>query len=348
MRVRERNNAWPSFVDLFSNLVIILIFLLIVFVFLWTATNVFNRKAAVSVDKIAELRMQTAEQTERIQELEENEQQARVLLLAARDELLALDERRTVLETEQARMTQDQMEVVAAYEMKLLGMQTDREGLERIIRGFRNEEMQMREQIERAAGMQVELERLNTALAAAEAGRREKEVEFAALSDRLNMALSDKIAELNLYQHQFFGEVRAALADFGGVDVSSDRFVISSDILFPLGEFRLSSAGRNQLRIIAGIIKGLDEKIPPHINWVIRVDGHTDRIPVIPGTQGFGNNLELSLLRARAVVRELERHGVQGRRLVPAGFGETHPLVEGRTPQELQKNRRIELRLTNQ
>lgn len=42
-RFRNQTNTWPAFVDLFSNLAIILIFLLIVFVFLWTTTSVFNK-----------------------------------------------------------------------------------------------------------------------------------------------------------------------------------------------------------------------------------------------------------------------------------------------------------------
>ena len=123
--------------------------------------------------------------------------------------------------------------------------------------------------------------------------------------------------------------------------------MLPSDILFPLGGFRLSADGREQIKIIADVINKLDEKIPPHIDWVIRVDGHTDRIPVSRHSRYFRNNLELSLLRAREVVKELERHGVAARRLAPAGFGDTHPIVEGKTAAELQKNRRIELRLTN-
>jgi chemotaxis protein MotB len=68
---------------------------------------------------------------------------------------------------------------------------------------------------------------------------------------------------------------------------------------------------------------------------------------VIPGTGRYKNNTELSLLRATAVTSELEKMGVQRRRLVPTGFGEMYPVNDGTNAAEMQKNRRIELRLTN-
>lgn len=357
MRVRERTNTWPSFVDLFSNLVIILIFLLIVFVFLWTTTNVFNKKTAITAEKVAELRKVAAEQTEQITTLKENEEQARSLLLLARDELLSLDENRATLEAdknalaaEKERMLQDQMEIVAAYEKKLYGLQSERESLEKSIQDLRAQNLDKQVLIERAAGLKLEMERINNALAVSEQARAAKEVEYAAMAERLNMALADKVSELNQlskYQSQFFGEVQSALTGVNGVDVSTDRFVISSDILFPSGGFHLSPEGKRQIGLVANIIKGLDGKIPSNVNWVIRVDGHTDRIPVNKNAKLYKNNLELSLLRAKEVVGELEKNGVMGRRLIPAGFGADYPLVEGKTAKDLQKNRRIELRLTN-
>ena len=77
------------------------------------------------------------------------------------------------------------------------------------------------------------------------------------------------------------------------------------------------------------------------------MDGHTDNNQVIPGTTGYKNNMELSLLRATAVANELANAGVSKRRLVPSGFGDMHPVELGNSPAALQKNRRIELQLTN-
>ncbi|MDR1071908.1 MAG: OmpA family protein [Rickettsiales bacterium] len=356
LRVREKTNSWPSFVDVFSNLVIILIFLLIVFVFLWTTTNVFNK--GNSGVKVAELRKVAAEQTEQITQLKESEEQAKELLLVARDKLLELDKNRENLESENSKLSKEQMEVVAAYEKKLYDLQSERERLSGIVGALSDEmgalktksETDSRELSEQAASLQRELENVNRALSSAEQQRSQKDAEYAALSERLNKALADKVSELNQlnkYQSQFFGAVRDALVGMGGVDVSSDRFVISSDILFPVGGFMISPEGKNQIRIIAGIIKNMETKIPANVNWVIRVDGHTDRLPVRKNAKLYKNNLDLSLLRAKEVSKELEKNGVGERRLVPAGFGADYPIVEGRTAKDLQKNRRIELRLTN-
>ena len=369
LRVRERINSWPSFVDLFSNLVIILIFLLIVFVFLWTTTNVFGGKGSVA--QIAQLKKVTAEQTQQITELKNNEQQANELLLAARDELLALDQQRTGLESqnsalsaekaswenEKTQMTQDQTEMVAAYERKLYELQNQKEQMNTLVNNLQTALGQARESsansaetVKRAAALQMEIERLNSALMASDQVRQQKDAEYTMLSERLNKALADKVAELNQasrYQSQFFRSMRDALADLGGVDVSSDRFTISSDILFPVGGFSLSPEGKRQIKIIAGVIKQMETKIPANVSWVIRVDGHTDRLAVNKNAKLYKNNLELSLLRARAVASELEKNGVSNRRLIPAGFGEKYPIVEGKTAKQLQKNRRIELRLTN-
>ncbi|MDR1826543.1 MAG: OmpA family protein [Rickettsiales bacterium] len=337
MKVREKINSWPSFVDLFSNLVVILIFLLIVFVFLWTTTSVFNKRSAISAERISELRKISAEQVEEIGRLRETEREARDLLIRARDELVALDGTRE-------KLTQEQLEMVAAYEKKLYNVQSDRDNLERSVKSLRAQEEAA---IARAAALQSEVERMDAALNAAEQHRQVSDAEFAALSDRLNKALADRVSELRKYQSQFIGEVRDAVGGMGGVDVSTDRFVISSDILFPVGGFGLSAEGKRQIHKISGVIKNLESKIPTNVGWVIRVDGHTDRLPVRKDAVHYKTNLELSILRAKEVVREFEKNGVPGRRLVPAGFGDTSPIVEGRTAKDLEKNRRIELRLTN-
>ena len=70
-------------------------------------------------------------------------------------------------------------------------------------------------------------------------------------------------------------------------------------------------------------------------------------LQVIPGTHGYKNNTELSLLRATAVANELSSAGVSPRRLIPSGFGDMHPVELGASADVLQKNRRIELQLTN-
>ena len=200
------------------------------------------------------------------------------------------------------------------------------------------------------AELTQQLEKLQAALDTAEAKSRNQEIQYVEMSTRLNKALADKIAELRnveQYQSAFYKAIKNALGDRTSLQPDGDRFIVSSDILFSSGAYNLTAEGKNQLRLIANVIKDMETKIPTDINWLIRVDGHTDSKPVITGTPGYKNNTQLSLLRATAVVDELANNGVSRRRLLPSGFGDTAPVALGTDPASLQKNRRIELQLTN-
>ena len=198
---------------------------------------------------------------------------------------------------------------------------------------------------------------LEAQLEAAEANAQQKEIEYTEMSNRLNKALAEKIAELNemiaelnsieQYQSEFYKQVKNALGERTTIKRDGDRFIVSSDIFFGSGSYKISDKGKSQLKLLAKVIRDFENKIPSDIDWIIRVDGHTDSKQVLAGTAGYSNNMQLSLLRATAVTDELVKNGVSKRRLVPSGFGELHPTVLGRDKESLQKNRRIELQLTN-
>ena len=137
------------------------------------------------------------------------------------------------------------------------------------------------------------------------------------------------------------------MGDRTSIQPDGDRFIVSSDILFPSGGYKIGPKGKEQLRLIANVIKDMENQIPTDINWIIRVDGHTDNRAVIAGTRAYKNNMQLSFLRATAVADELEKNGVSRRRLLPSGFGDTAPVALGDDAASLQQNRRIELQLTN-
>jgi chemotaxis protein MotB len=107
----------------------------------------------------------------------------------------------------------------------------------------------------------------------------------------------------------------------------------------------LRPEGRAELDKLAGALLDLDKQIPSEINWVLRVDGHTDVRP-LSGTTGFKTNWDLSAARAIAVVQYLISKGVPPQRLVAAGFGEFQPIDPGNTEEAYSRNRRIELKLT--
>jgi len=360
VRYREKTSAWPGFVDLFSNLVIILIFLLIVFVFLWTTTSVFNKNTGAK--KVAELEQTSQEQAEQIEQMTADKQEAEQLLIAARD---ALENQEVQIANQQIQ----QENLANAYEEQLAQLSANQAKLAEQIT-ILTQQLQSAIQEKRALSEQgaedrqdildqanTEISELNariseleSALKKAEANAKQKEVEYTEMSNRLNKALAEKVAELNSlgqYQSEFYKQVKNALGNRTTIKQDGDRFIVSSDILFPSGSYKISEDGKKQLKLLANVIKDFESKIPSDIDWIIRVDGHTDNKPVVRGTAGYNNNMQLSLLRATAVVNELVHDGVSKRRLVPSGFGEMHPAELGRDAKSLQKNRRIELQLTN-
>lgn len=356
IRFRDKTNAWPGFVDLFSNLVIILIFLLIVFVFLWTTTSVFNKNNGTV--KLAELEQQRQAQAEQIEQMTADRQEAEQLLLAARDALVS-----------QETMIENQENLANAYEDKVSELTAQQAELSRQITEL-NEKLRLAN-IEKEALVEqgttdrqdildqanLEINELNARIAEleetlnqAEIAAKQKEAEYTEMSNRLNTALAEKVAELNSlsqYQSAFYKQVKNALGDNNSIKTDGDRFIIQSDILFPSGSYKVSADGKSQLKILANIIKDLEKKIPDDIDWIIRIDGHTDSKPVIPGTTAYWNNMQLSLLRAASVADELIKNGVSKPRLIPTGFGEMYPIATGKDAKSLQKNRRIELKLTN-
>ncbi|HET8726970.1 MAG TPA: OmpA family protein, partial [Alphaproteobacteria bacterium] len=85
------------------------------------------------------------------------------------------------------------------------------------------------------------------------------------------------------------------------------------------------------------------EEFPPEVDWVLRVDGHTDRRPI--QTAAFPSNWELSTARAIEVVQFLIDQGVPPERLAAAGFADQQPLDPRDTEDAYRRNRRIELQL---
>jgi chemotaxis protein MotB len=140
--------------------------------------------------------------------------------------------------------------------------------------------------------------------------------------------------------------MREILGEREGVQVVGDRFVFPSEVLFEPGSATLGPEGRAQVARVAAVIREIAGNIPPEIDWILRVDGHTDRVPISPGAN-FADNWELSQARALSVVRYMiESEGLPADRLAATGFGEFQPVDPGDSPEALARNRRIELKFT--
>jgi len=158
------------------------------------------------------------------------------------------------------------------------------------------------------------------------------------------VALAQRVQDLSRYRSDFFGRLREILEGRADVRIVGDRFVFQSEVLFGAGEANISAAGQAELAKLAEAVKQLETEIPSDVNWVLRIDGHTDKRPI--NTPQFPSNWELSAARAISVAKYLIAQGVSAQHLVPAGFGEFSPIDPGDTDAAYARNRRIEFKLT--
>ncbi|MBO0736225.1 MAG: peptidoglycan -binding protein, partial [Alphaproteobacteria bacterium] len=194
------------------------------------------------------------------------------------------------------------------------------------------------------ASLREQLSKIAAALQVSEAKVKEQQGQIVDLGRRLNMALVNKVEELARYRSEFFGRLREIIGDRPDIRVVGDRFVFQSEVLFSPGSAQLGDDAKKRLRPVIMALKEIAAKIPPDINWILRVDGHTDHRPI--STPQFPSNWELSTARAISVVQFAIDQGIPAERLSAAGFADKQPLDPGNNEDAYRHNRRIELKLT--
>lgn len=195
-----------------------------------------------------------------------------------------------------------------------------------------------------ADGLKREVFHLNELLASAETTVDSQQEKIEGLDAQLNEALARKVEELEKYRSEFFGRLREVLGDRPDLRVVGDRFVFQSELLFASGSATLDPQGQAQLRQLARTLQEVAASIPPELDWVLRVDGHTDRQPIRDAA--FHSNWELSTARAISVIEFLIDQGIAPQHLAAAGFGEYRPIDTRDDEAAYRRNRRIEFKLT--
>ena len=194
------------------------------------------------------------------------------------------------------------------------------------------------------SALRVQLAQIRTILEISETEAKKKNVQIVNLGKRLNAALASKVQELSRHRSEFFGRLRDLLGKHQGVRIVGDRFVFQSEVFFAKSEAEIAAAGQAQLDQLATTLLEIALEIPGEIDWILRIDGHTDNDPI--STSRYPSNWELSTARAISVVRYLINAGLPANRLVAAGFGEFHPIDKRNDEISQRRNRRIELKLT--
>ena len=200
--------------------------------------------------------------------------------------------------------------------------------------------------IEKDFSNNVEIKSLGAKLNAALAKVASEQKIRAELEEKERKRLENETKNLREYRSVFFGRLKKILGDIEGIDVVGDRFVFSSEVLFDRGSADIGLEGKLQLDTISNVLKDISQKIPEDINWVLRVDGHTDKTPVSQNSI-FKDNWELSQARSLSVVKYMiSNHEIDPKRMSAAGFGEHQPISFSDSKEDLAKNRRIEFKLT--
>ena len=194
---------------------------------------------------------------------------------------------------------------------------------------------------------QIQLKSLGTDLNLALARVAAEQRKIAELEAKEKLRYAEEAKDLRKFRSQFFGELRKVMEGQEGVRIVGDRFVFSSDVLFSVGSANLGSLAKTEINKVAKIINQIAGEIPDGIDWILRVDGHTDRIPFSGFGKDYKDNWELSQARALSVVRYLmDDLKIPANRLAANGFGEFQPIDDRDTPEAYKTNRRIELKFT--
>ena len=330
----EPVNYWPGFVDALSTMLLIIIFLLSVFML---AQFFLSREVTGKDSALDKLNRQIEELTS--------------LLAMERSQTSADDDKITKLNAtlDQAQKDKNELENVAATggagaaaagnraDAAVVALDSQRQITARAL-------SQVEVLNQQISALRKQLAAIQDTLAISKTSDREAQEKISDLGQRLNLALAQKVQELSRYRSDFFGRLRQILGNRPDIQVVGDRFVFQSSVLFETGKADVSAAGKPSLDHLAEAALDLEREIPPDIPWVLRIDGHTDARPINGGP--FKSNWELSAARAIAVAQYLVVKGVDPHYLAPTGFGEFQPLDAGTGDESYQRNRRIELKLT--
>lgn len=305
-------NVWPGFVDALSSLLLVIIFVLLAFVL----TQFYLGAVLSGRDQtITHLSKQLNEMTDLLDIERRNSAELKTTIGTLTEQLqaanAALDTAKGQLDDEH-KLSQD-----AQAQAALLNQQME--------------------------AMRQELAKLAAELASSEALSADQKVQIVDLGKRLNAALAGKVEELTKFRSEFFGRLRKLLGDQPGIRIEGDRFVFQSELLFPSGSNEPTEEGQARLMELARTLVQVTRQIPSDITWILRVDGHTDKVPI--KSAKFASNWELSTARAVTIVKFLAAQGIPPDRLAAAGFGEFQPLDKASDPAALARNRRIEIRL---
>ena len=352
MRASRKNlyevNIWPGFVDVLGTLLIVTIFTVLIS----TVTQIyFNDQLEIKRGEISSLDNQITNLANQLSLLNTEKKKIDKSFATLTIEYKDLNKQKNKLDEELSKsqynlkIKDKELEQIINERSSLLGkIQKQNEDLKDLSEVKEKNSLEIFELNRNVEKLNNRLEELSKLLISAEEEDRKKKIKIENLGKKLNQALAGKLQELSEYQSIFFKKIKEALGDRKDIKVEGDRFIFPSEIFFESGSDVVQAEGIKKLSDIAKSLNEISEKIPSKIDWVLRIDGHTDKIPIY--NEKFNSNWHLSSSRAINIVKLLIENGISPNRLVAAGFGEHSPLVSQENEEAYKKNRRIEIKLT--
>jgi len=348
-RRRRALDIWPGFVDALSSLILVMVFVLLLFAI---GQFVLSQTLAGKNQALAELNSQIAELAKTLSLVQDSNRALDAKIKELSASLGTSNSERDAAQSEAAKLNADiaaLSELKAQLEQQVATLAAQLDTSKKDLVAATDLNAKSAAQIEllnrQLAAVRDQLSKLSAALDLANANIRDKDRKIADLGAQLNLALANKVNELEKYRSEFFGKLRQVLGNRADIRVIGDRFVVPTDILFDTGSADLSPAAQAQLAKLAQTLNEVAAEIPSNLDWVVRIDGHTDRRPI--HTDQFPSNWELSTARAVAIVKYLVVQGIPAHRLSANGFGQFQPLDTADTEAAYARNRRIEIQLTN-
>lgn len=164
---------------------------------------------------------------------------------------------------------------------------------------------------------------------------------------RLDRSVNNSADEAKKVDNELKDMVSDFKTYFAENELSKDVEVIQEEnyILLKFSDGILFDSGSADLKAQAmTVLDGVGDQLANYPTNDIKIEGHTDNIPINGGV--FKSNYYLSAARAIAVLEFLiENEKVNPAYLSAEGFGEYRPVAPNDTPENRAKNRRVEIKL---
>ncbi len=341
-------NIWPGFVDILGTLLIVTIFTVLIS----TITQIyFNDQLEIKRGEISSLDNKIGSLLSEIQAVAEQKKKKESQLKNLKKNFSQLENKKDKLQNDLTesdyfmRMKNKEINALVSEKGDLIeNLQKKNQEVETLnidLVKNKDEVLRLNRNIKI---LNNKLTELSSLLIEAEKKDKENKIQIENLGERLNQALASKVQELKKYQSSFFKKIKESLGNREDIKITGDRFIFPSEIFFESGSDQLQLTSLDKLSEVAEDLLEISQKIPDSIDWILRIDGHTDKIPI--NNDKFNSNWHLSTSRAINMVNFFVKQGIPPHRLVAAGFGENYPLSIEDNEESYKKNRRIEIKLT--